>query len=186
MTSKDGIQPPYEVVSACIMGSSVVAVEPFNLSEPVYVILKLRAEAAQQPEPTPAWWDPRANNGLGAWQPDYCRMMKARRDSAVFSCNRLGYYALLGDLSSHRIPKAGVKDLASQTHPAVYAGTAVAAFCLISAVCMFAHMYTAINMTKKLKHSLPNLWLSVTFLLGKRITSYYFLFCSYSFLCDGW
>ena len=176
VTSKDGFQPPYEVISACIMGSSVVAVEPFNLSEPVYVILKLQSEAAQQPEPTPAWWDPRANNGLGAWQPDYCRMMKARRDSAVFSCNRLGYYALLGDLSAHRIPKAGVKDLTSQTHPAVNAGTAVAAFCLISAVCMFAHMYTAINMTKKLKHSLPNLWLSVTFLLSKRITSYYFLF----------
>ena len=166
-SSKDSLEPEYEVISSCIIGSTVVAVEAFNLSEPVYVILKLRAGAAAQPQPVPAWWDPRANTGLGAWQPGYCRMMKARRDRAVFSCHRLGYYALLGDLSSKRRPRAGQEDLTSSTHPAVYAGTAVALICLVSSVFIFVHLFTSINMTKKLKHSLPNLWLSVTFLLGE-------------------
>ena len=152
------------------MGSTVVSMEPFNLSEPVYVILKIRAEAAQHSEPTPAWWDPRANNGLGAWQADYCRMMKARRDSAVFSCHRLGYYALLGDLSGQRRPKAIQDGVTKPVHPAVYAGTIVASVCLVSSVFVFTQLYASINMTKKLKHSLPNFWLSVTFLMGKRQT----------------
>jgi hypothetical protein len=43
----------------------------------------------------PAWWDARANMGLGGWSPAYCRVLKSRRDSVVFSCNRLGHYALV-------------------------------------------------------------------------------------------
>jgi len=164
-TKKDGLEHQYEVVSSCIMGSSVVAMEPFNLSEPVYVILKLRAEVVHHSDPTPAWWDSRANNGLGAWQADYCRMMKARRDSAVFSCHRLGYYALLGDLSGQGVRKKKPDGVIKPAHPAVYGGTIVAFVCLSSTIFVFTQMFTSINMTKKLKHSLPNFWLSVTFLM---------------------
>ena len=57
-----------------MLGASLVQVEPFNLSEPVYVILG-REEGRTDP-PVPAWWDPRANSGLGGWDPAHCTLMR--------------------------------------------------------------------------------------------------------------
>ena len=148
------------------MGSNVVSMEPFNLSEPVYVILKTTETTEYHSNPVAAWWDSRANSGLGAWQPDYCKMMQARRDSAVFSCSRLGHYALLGN----RISRSHIEGQANKrtgTNPIVYAGTTVACACLIGAILIFTHMFSSVNIATRLKHALPNFWLSVTYLLGE-------------------
>jgi hypothetical protein len=84
----------YLVVSAVVLGASLPALEPFNLSEPVYVVLQKKAGLTAGGA-VPAWWDPRGRRGLGAWSPAHCRLLKERREWVVFSCNRLGSYALL-------------------------------------------------------------------------------------------
>ena len=155
-------QPSLRVVSNCILGSTIAALEPFNLSEPVYLILGLQQQHGLRPV-QPAWWDPRANNGLGAWQPDYCRLMRARRESAVFSCHRLGHYALVAE-AAHLLEPRGDRTVV-HTHPAVYAGTGVAVLSLACSLVVYSLGYPGIGMSRKLKHSLPNFWLSLIFLL---------------------
>ena len=106
----------YKVISSCVIGSYILNAEPFNLSEPVYVIIHLDNNHVSGSSSTvvrPGWWDSRANNGLGAWQTQYCKVMKERRDSSVFSCNRLGYYALLADVGDNSVMVTNLVDGAS-------------------------------------------------------------------------
>ena len=158
----------YRVISSCVLGTTVVAAEPFNLSEPVYVILKLKPDLSGTVNIFPAWWDSRANNGLGAWRSEFCKVMRASWDRSVFSCNRLGYYALLteavagerGDL----VTRAG-GSTPGPAHSAVYTGTIISVLLLCATVSMFTLLYDKIRITKRLKHALPNFWMSLIFLL---------------------
>ena len=100
----------YPVVSTCILGASLIGMDAFNLSEPVYVVLQKADDEGGATDVLPAWWDPRANQGLGGWSPGHCRVLKTRRDSVVFSCNRLGHYALVqesGEIRQVCTQKAG-------------------------------------------------------------------------------
>ena len=161
-TGKVGSGPKLDVVSTVVLGSTIAALEPFNLSEPVYLILGRREGG---PAGQPAWWDPRANNGLGSWQPEYCRLLRARRQSAVFSCQRLGHYALVTPASL--LPSNHQNDLTGgqRMHPAIFAGTAVALVALASTLLVYSLGYPRIGMSRKLKHALPNCWISFVFLL---------------------
>jgi len=154
-------------VASCVIGGSVLAVEPFNLSEPVYVVLRRFPEFGSQEQVLPAWWDPRANSGLGAWKPEFCKLLKSRFDSVVFSCLRLGHYALLSkaDFESGMQTDDVFGMVLKPSHPAVYGGTVVAIICLGTAVFVYAVGFSNIKMSAKLKHALPNTWLSILFLL---------------------
>ena len=165
----------YKVISSCVIGSSILNAEPFNLSEPVYIILKLDPHHSyvSTTNVRPGWWDSRANNGLGAWQTQYCKVMKSRRDSSVFSCNRLGYYALLADTGDNSVMMTNLVDGAGGlvfsgyniVHTTVYISTLISIVILCATVCMFTYLYSKIRITKKLKHALPNFWMSLIFLL---------------------
>ena len=158
----------YRVISSCVLGTTVVAAEPFNLSEPVYVILKLRSDVSDTVNIFPAWWDSRANNGLGAWRPEFCKVMRARGDRSVFSCNRLGYFALLAEVGpddlSGLVTAPRLTSL-GPVHSAVYTGTVISVLLLCATASMFTLLYTKIRITKKLKHALPNFWMSLIFFL---------------------
>ena len=157
----------YRVISSCVLGTTVVAAEPFNLTQPVYVILKLKSVFSDTVNIFPAWWDSRANNGLGAWRPEFCKVMRARRDRSVFSCNRLGYFALLakaGPVDRGRDTKPGLSSL-GPVHSAVYISTVISVLLICATVSMFTLLYTKIRITKKLKHALPNFWMSLIFFL---------------------
>ena len=160
--------PDMVVVSSCVLGSNILAVEPFNLSQPVYVMLRL-SPRYRGGHSLPAVWDSRANSGLGAWQPQYCSLMTARADSSVFSCHRLGHFALLAQRD-----EAGLKlDSSLSTHSlysslvdkAVYISSIVSILLLCITICVFTYLYTRIRVTRKLKHALPNFWMSLIFLL---------------------
>ena len=162
---------PYKVISSCVLGSDVLTAEPFNLSEPVYIFLRL-SSAYIGANMIPAWWDSRANNGLGSWRPDHCHVMNTRHDSTVFACNRLGYYALLApsdDVTMINLvsDEDFVSTLArySLVHSAVYTSTLISILLLCSTVCMFTYLYPKIRITRKLKHALPNFWMSLIFFL---------------------
>ena len=94
--------------------------------------------------------------------------MRARRDRSVFSCNRLGYFALLaevgpGDLSGLVTPPRLTS--LGPVHSAVYTSTVISVLLLCATVSMFTLLYTKIRITKKLKHALPNFWMSLIFFL---------------------
>ena len=165
VTAGQAAREPLEVVSNCVLGSNIAALEPFNLSEPVYLILGLEESQRGGPPAQPAVWDPRANNGLGSWQPDYCRLMRARRESSVFSCHRLGQYALVARARPLIQVRRGEGQAGQATHPAVWAGTAVAVLCLAASTLVYSLGYPGIGISRKLKHALPNSWLSLIFLL---------------------
>ena len=58
-------------------------------------------------------------------------------------------------------------DLAGRrrTHPAIFVGTAVAVVALASTLLVYSLGYPRIGMSRKLKHALPNCWISSVFLL---------------------
>ena len=165
----------FKVVSDCVLGASLVAAEPFNLSEPVYIIMKLRPGLEYSSDIVPGWWDPRSNNGLGAWQTQHCKVMKPKKSSVVFSCNRLGFYALLSRAPREHVHKVEVASDSGVTvsqlsrytpvHSAVYTTTIISVILLCTTVCMFTYLYSRIEITKKLKHALPNFWMSLLFFI---------------------
>ena len=163
----------YKVVSSCVMGSSLLTAEPFNLSEPVYIILRL-SSLYSRISTVPAWWDNRANNGLGAWIPGHCKLMNDKHQlNKVFYCNRLGYYALLAGHDTELIVKetnrqgdmVSTFSMYSSVHSAVYTSTIISIVLLCLTVCLFTYLYPRIRITRKLKHALPNFWMSIIFFL---------------------
>ena len=157
-------EPEQIVVSSCVLGSTMVAVEPFNLSQPVYVMLRLEPRYRGLTV-VPAVWDSRANSGLGAWQPHHCTIMTVRPASAVFSCHRLGHYALLADREQLATTEKGITDHRTTLDTAVYVCSILSIVVLCITICVFTYLYGRIKVTKKLKHALPNFWMSLIFLL---------------------
>ncbi len=100
----------YRVLSTCILGASLSALEPFSLSEPVQVTLRQAGEGEGGGRGVlPAWWDPVGRS----WSPAPCRAIKERRESVVFSCSRLGHYALVQEVDG----TTGVRLVQGEFHP---------------------------------------------------------------------
>ncbi|XP_065170512.1 LOW QUALITY PROTEIN: adhesion G protein-coupled receptor A3 [Atheta coriaria] len=134
-----------------------------NLTHPIYIMLKpLESYSYDLTPPTPVWWNPSLNLGRGAWTSQGCQIRHELEDNLVFTCDHLGYYALLQDTSHVHIVPPGAKFRFS--HPAIYVGSLVLFICLFLCIVSYAFSYSAIQMPKKAKHSVINLWLSITLL----------------------
>lgn len=146
-----------------VAGIKLVNIPYTNLSVPVYIMMRIADGSG-----IPAVWDPNANNGLGGWEPKHCQTRHyLDGDIIVFTCDHLGYYAVLQsyqyfeeNISTKSIPGAKFK----LSHPAVYIGGFILFVCVLMAVVTYLMCFSSIQMAKKAKHSLINMWISLLWL----------------------
>lgn len=151
--------------------------------------------------PIPVFWDTTLNNGSGNWSSSGCELKDLRQDNLVFSCNHLGYYGLLQNISYFNYREDPIAKF-KFSHPAIYVGSFILITSLIVAVMTYLLCYNTIQMPKKAKHSLINTWIAVAvlcflFVFGiyqtenKRICQavgwilHYLTLCSLLWMCVG-
>lgn len=113
--------------------------------------------------PKPVWWNESADGGRGNWSTTGCELRDEVHGNLVFQCKQLGYYGLLQNISFTSSSIIGAKFRLS--HPAIYIGSFVLFFCLFVAILTYCICYMSIQMPKKTKHSLINMWIAVVLLL---------------------
>lgn len=172
-----------------------------NLSDPVYVMMRNpSATLLEAKVPTPVWWDSSLNNGKGSWSTNGCHLKDEVQDNLVFVCKHLGYYSLMQDVTYLNNVQVGAKFKFS--HPAIYVGSFILIVSLLVAIVTYLLNYDSIQMPKKAKHSLINVWIAVSLLcfiyvFGVYQTEnvklcqaiglmlHYFTLCSLLWMCVG-
>ncbi|XP_018330847.1 adhesion G protein-coupled receptor A3-like [Agrilus planipennis] len=151
-----------------------------NLTEPIYIMLRIPTTYYDSTASIPVWWDPEANEGRGNWTSEGCQFSHEIRENLIFSCKNFGYYAFLEDVTKYNVIETGAKFKLS--HPAIYIGSFVLFSCLLITITTYAFCYVSIQMPKKAKHSLINLWIVIMMLV------YIYVFGIYqtedTFLCQ--
>ena len=130
-----------------------------NLTEPIYIMLRgSPVITPEEPLPNPVWW----NNETGNWTTEGCQFVNELHGNTVFHCNRLGYYGLqqFKTETQHVVVGEKFKFL----HSAVYIGSFILFVCFLLSVLTYVLCYTTIQMPKKTKHSLVNIWIAILFL----------------------
>lgn len=103
----------------------------------------------------------------GGWDTTACQLSHYRPENIiVFSCTQLGYYAVLQDVQyledRHVNNIVGARFRLS--HPAAYIGGFVLFLCLLLSIITYLMCYSSIQMAKKAKHSLINMWFAMLWL----------------------
>lgn len=76
-----------------------VGISVQNLTEPVYIMLRLPLYYYTGKKLLPVVWDETLNES-GGWTSEGCYLRNVLNNLIIFHCNRLGYYGLLQDISS--------------------------------------------------------------------------------------
>ncbi|RZC32510.1 G-protein coupled receptor 125 [Asbolus verrucosus] len=152
-----------EDVTTAVVGAKLVNITVSNLTDPVFIMLKIPPLIS--PDDTsllPVWWNPRSNDGTGGWSSEGCRFSHEYQDHVVFFCHSLGYYGLLQDVTELENARVGAKFRLS--HPAIYVGSFILITSLLVVIVTYLICYNSIQMSKKAKHSLVNLWIAICLL----------------------
>lgn len=153
-----------EDVTSCVVGSSLVGVEVTNLTDPVYIMLRVPT-ISYAASPKPVWWDQSLDDGNGWWNQDGCQLAHFMQGLVVFHCDRLGYFGLLQDtryINEYSGRYIGAKS--RLCHPAVYTGSFILIVCLIVSIVTYLISYSFIQMSRRAKHSVVNTWISISLL----------------------
>lgn len=149
-------------VTSCVIGSNVSTVIE-NMTEPIYVMLRPAPFHDEISAPRPVWWDPQFNNGLGGWSLEGCNFSQVLHGLYVFTCDRLGYYGLLQNvkyLNDFPDENAGARFKFSP--PAFYVGGIVLFLCSWINIVTYMAYGQSIQMARRAKHALINMWLALS------------------------
>ncbi|XP_034179885.2 remoulade isoform X2 [Osmia lignaria lignaria] len=147
-----------------ISHTTKIGISVQNLTEPVYIMLRLPLYYYTGKKLLPVVWDETLNES-GGWTSEGCYLRNILNNLIIFHCNRLGYYGLLQDTSSldpngNSLTGAKFK----YSNPAIYIGSIAAIICLIIISITYIICYTSINMPKKAKHCVINTWFAMALL----------------------
>lgn len=152
-----------EDVTSAVVGVKLVNFTVTNLTDPVYIMLRMPPSTAYELVPfTPVWWDPTMNNGSGGWNSEGCEFNHDFENHIVFSCFQFSYYGLLQDVSEILLPEKSSQF--KFPHAAIIAGSSILIAMLAISIITYLFSYEAIQITKRVKHSLINTWLSIALL----------------------
>ncbi|KAG5880584.1 hypothetical protein JTB14_002393 [Gonioctena quinquepunctata] len=152
-----------EDVASAVVGVKLVDLTVKNLTEPVFIMLKTPYTTLYEVTPfTPVWWDPSSNNGSGGWSSKGCQFRHQLQEHVVFSCKNFGYYGLLQDVTYTESLNVGARFKLS--HPAIYVGTFILFTSFLIVILTYLLCYVSIQMPKKAKHSLINMWIAISLL----------------------
>lgn len=160
------------LVTSNIIGAKLVpptsmsSMIPKNLSEPIFIALKAAPFHDEISQPKPVWWDETANDGTGAWSFSHgCQSFHYIQGIFMFTCNRLGFYALVQHSSA-------LNDFLSEDSGArfklspigFYVGTGILFLAAWLNIVTYVIFFDRIMMGRRVKHSLINTWFSMAML----------------------
>ncbi|XP_063912971.1 adhesion G protein-coupled receptor A3 isoform X1 [Zophobas morio] len=153
----DSAREDKEDVISAVVGVKLADFNVSNLTDPVFVMLKV-PEMLEGAAPVPVWWD----SHLNTWSSEGCQFSHEYQEHVVFYCHNFGYYGLLHDVATLRHTYSGARFKLS--HPAIYVGSIILFASLLVVILTYLFSYHSIQMPKKAKHSLINLWVAVCLL----------------------
>ncbi|XP_076828743.1 adhesion G protein-coupled receptor A3 isoform X2 [Brachyhypopomus gauderio] len=124
------------------------------LRSPINVTLR---RLLQGSNPIAARWDVTAPDGQGGWRSDGCVILHHDDNFTTLSCDSLGNYALLMDLSRAESIIYDFKPL----HPVIYATAVVLMLCLLAVIISYIYHHRSVRISKKCWHMLVNVCLHV-------------------------
>ncbi|XP_065226390.1 adhesion G protein-coupled receptor A3 isoform X2 [Planococcus citri] len=142
--------------SSSVFAMNLIDMKTDKLEKPIQVKVKNYGYS----DPKLAWWDME----LGIWRTDGCRMLTGGMQNWLsFQCNRMGYFTLFNEQDDN-MHFEKEKPMFNFLHPSIYVGTFISVTCLLLASATYLFCYSHIQMSKKMKHSLANTWLSTSLL----------------------
>ncbi|XP_054609761.1 adhesion G protein-coupled receptor A3 [Dunckerocampus dactyliophorus] len=125
------------------------------LRTPVNVTLRRFARGS---DALSACWNFSMAGGQGGWQSDGCRILGQHDNFTTISCNSLGNYGLLMDLSAVDYFTPSIQPL----HPVIYATAIVLLFCLLTIIVSYIYHHKSVRVSRKCWHMLVNLCLHIS------------------------
>ncbi|XP_074518003.1 adhesion G protein-coupled receptor A3 isoform X2 [Halichoeres trimaculatus] len=142
------------VIMAKIDGMSFRA-----LKTPVNITLRRFARGS---DAVSATWNFSLVGGHGGWQSDGCRILNHLDNFTAISCNSLGNYGLLMDLSSVEYFSPSIQPL----HPVIYATAIILLLCLLTVIISYIYHHRSVRVSRKFWHMLVNLCFHISLTCG--------------------
>ncbi|XP_053950109.1 adhesion G protein-coupled receptor A3 isoform X1 [Anastrepha ludens] len=158
------------VIGAKIAKESVEPHPLVDISDKIFIMLRVHPYHNEISSPIPAWWDSEENE----WNTRECRKLYLHRGLLLFTCSRLGYYGLLQRreyLNDYTIEGSGATFKFAPV--SIYVGSIVVFFCSWINIATFIIFRKAIRMNRQQRHSLVNIWLSVSSLSAVFVVGIY-------------
>ncbi|KAG7283415.1 hypothetical protein CRUP_031468, partial [Coryphaenoides rupestris] len=130
-----------------------------GLRAPVNVTLRRFARGS---DATAARWNGSVAGGRGGWQAEGCRLLAHHDNFSTISCDALGNYGLLMDLSSVELFSPSIQPL----HPVIYATGVVLLLCMLTIIISYIHHHRSVRVSRKFWHMLVNLCLHIFLTCG--------------------
>ncbi|XP_028995310.1 adhesion G protein-coupled receptor A3 [Betta splendens] len=129
------------------------------LRTPVNITLRRFARGS---DAVSACWNLSLVGGHGGWQSDGCRILSHHDNVTTISCNSLGYYGLLMDLSSVEYFAPSIRPL----HPVIYATSIILLLCLLTIIISYIYHHKSVRVSSKFWHMLVNLCFHISLTCG--------------------
>ncbi|XP_057711149.1 adhesion G protein-coupled receptor A3 [Corythoichthys intestinalis] len=120
------------------------------LRTPVNITLRRFARGS---DAVSACWNVSLEGGQGGWRSEGCRILGHHDNFTTISCNSLGNYGLLMDLSTVDYFIPSIQPL----HPVIYATAIVLLFCLSTIIVSYIYHHKSVRVSRKCWHMLVNL-----------------------------
>lgn len=161
------------LVTSSIIGAKLVPMTPIlttlipkNLSEPIFIALKAAPFHEEISQPKPVWWDETMNDGLGGWSFSHgCQSFHYIQGIFMFTCNRLGFYALVqhsSALNDFPNEESGARFKLSPI--GFYVGSSIIFLAAWLNIVTYTMFFDSVMMGRRVKHSLINTWISMAML----------------------
>ncbi|KAM9835405.1 adhesion G protein-coupled receptor A3 [Syngnathus typhle] len=137
-------------VATPVIMAKIDGISARMLRTPVNITLRRFARGS---DAVSACWNFSLAGGQGGWQSDGCRILGHHDNFTTISCNSLGNYGLLMDLSSVDYFTPSIEPL----HPVIYATSIVLLFCLLSIMASYIYHHKSVRVSRKSWHMLVNL-----------------------------
>ncbi|XP_030194341.1 adhesion G protein-coupled receptor A3 [Gadus morhua] len=146
-------------VATPVVMAKIDGVPQHGLRSPVNVTLRRFARGS---DATAAFWNASAAGGRGGWQSEGCRLLSHHDNFTTISCDALGNYGLLMDLSSVELFSPSIQPL----HPVTYATGLVLLVCMLTIIISYVHHHRSVRVSRKFWHMLVNLCLHIFLTCG--------------------
>lgn len=137
-------------VSTPVIMAKIDGMSARLLKNPVNITLRRFARGS---DAVSASWNFSLAGGQGGWQSDGCRIMDHHENFTTISCNSLGNYGLLMDLSAVEYFSPSIQPL----HPVIYATAIILLLCLITIIISYIYHHRSVCVSRKFWHMLVNL-----------------------------
>lgn len=129
------------------------------LRTPVNITLRRFARGS---DAVSASWNFSLVGGHGGWQSDGCHILGHHDNFTTISCNSLGNYGLLMDLSSVEYFSPSIQPL----HPVIYATAIILLLCLLTIIISYIYHHRSVRVSRKFWHMLVNLCFHISLTCG--------------------